>query len=648
MFDIQNRRYTGNKHKLMPWISKLIFENCKNCHSFFDVFAGTGSVSNYLYDYFDRFILNDFLYSNEIIYNAFFLNELYNEKLLFEIKNYYNEIEANNLKDNYVSINYGNKFFNYNDAKKIGYIRENIEIRYKRKEINYKEYAILVTSLLYSLDKIANTCGHYDAYRKIKNISESFIFELINPKKFDSKKLVEIYRCDSNKLANEVKCDIAYIDPPYNSRQYSRFYHVLENITQWKKPELYGVALKPKEENMSDYCKTSAPIVFNDLIQNLNVKYIVVSYNNTYDSKSSSSKNKITLEEIETILSNKGETRRFEKRYKAFTTGKTEMNNHKEYIFITKVKRNIKKEISYRSPLFYVGDKYKLMPEIKKYLPSYINTYVEPFVGGGSSFLNVKARKYLVNDINSSIIDIHKMLYQNADDKNEFFNKIFKIINHYGLSCSYNGHLVPESLKQKYKKTYYAKYNKEQYLKLREDFNNNKTDTLKLYLLLIYGFNHMTRFNKTGEFNLPVGNVDFNSNVYNSLNYYFDYIKNTDITYFSMDYKDFIKMLNLKENDYVLLDPPYLISQSEYNKIWNEKYEKELYKLLDELNARGIRFGITNLVYHKGNKNEIFESWSKKYFVHELTSNYISYNDNSIKNNSKEVFVTNYDKGNDE
>ena len=505
-----------------------------------------------------------------------------------------------------------------------------------------------MTSLLYSLDKVANTCGHYDAYRKIKNIKESFVFELVNPKKYDSKKLIEIYRCDSNKLANEVKCDIAYIDPPYNSRQYSRFYHVLENITQWKKPQLYGVALKPKEENMSDYCKTSAPIAFNDLIQKLNVKYIVVSYNNTYDSKSSSSKNKITLEEIETILSNKGETKRFEKKYKAFTTGKTELSDHKEYIFITKVKKDIKKEISYRSPLFYVGDKYKLMPEIKKYLPDYINTYVEPFVGGGSSFLNVKAKKYLVNDIDNSIINIHKMLYQNAEDKNKFFNKIFKTINHYGLSCSYNGHLVPEELKQKYKKTYYAKYNKQQYLNLREDFNNNKSDIFKLYLLLIYGFNHMTRFNKNGEFNLPVGNVDFNSNVYNSLNYYFDYIKNTDITYYSMDYKEFVRMLDLKENDYVLLDPPYLISQSEYNKLWNEECEKELYKLLDELDKKGIRFGITNLVYHKGNKNKIFEKWSKKYFVHELTSNYISYNDNTIKNNSKEVFVTNYDKGNDE
>lgn len=80
-----------------------------------------------------------------------------------------------------------------------------------------------------------------------------------------------------------------------------------------EKPKLYGTAMKPKEENMSEYCKVSAPIAFNDLIQKFNVKYIVVSYNNTYDSKSSSSRNKITLDEIETILSNKGETKRFEK-----------------------------------------------------------------------------------------------------------------------------------------------------------------------------------------------------------------------------------------------------------------------------------------------------------------------------------------------
>ena len=72
-------------------------------------------------------------------------------------------------------------------------------------------------------------------------------------------------------------------------------------------------------------------------------------------------------------------------------------------------------------------------------------------------------------------------------------------------------------------------------------------------------------------------------------------------------YKEFLNSLELGKDDYVLLDPPYLISQSEYNKLWNEEDEKELYKLLDRLNEKGIRFGITNLVYHKGKKNAIFE-----------------------------------------
>lgn len=643
MFDIQNRRYTGNKYKLMNWISKLIEDNCPNCHSFFDVFAGTGSVSDCLFGKYDRFIINDFLYSNNVIYNGFFLNEKYDNIKINNIRDFYNNLNSNKIRNNYVSKNFGNKFFNINDGKKIGYIREDIEKKYRNYEINDKEYYILLSSLLYSFDKIANTCGHYDAYRKIKNIPEKFVYDLINPKEINNK-LIEIYQKDSNKLSKEIKADVAYIDPPYNSRQYSRFYHVMENIAQWKKPKLYGTAMKPKEENMSDYCKVTAPVAFNDLIQNLNVKYIVVSYNNTYDSKSSSSKNKITLDEIETILSNKGETKRFEKKYKAFTTGKTELNNHKEYIFITKVKPEIKKEITYRSPLFYVGDKYKLMPEIKKYLPKNINNYIEPFVGGGSSFLNVKAKHYFVNDIDPYIISIHKELFKYSNSKNDFFTKIFKTIKKYNLSCSYNGNLVPEELKKQFKKTYYAKYNKEQYLNLRNDYNKNQNDILKLYLLLIYGFNHMTRFNSKGEFNLPVGNVDFNSNVYNSLNYYFDYIQNIDIRYYNMDYKDFVNSLDIGKNDYVLLDPPYLISQSEYNKLWNEGHEKELCDFLDKLNEKGIRFGITNLIYHKGKKNDIFEKWSKKYFVYEISSNYISFNNNTIKANSKEVFVTNYGK----
>ncbi len=338
MFNMYNRRYTGSKYKLMEWIRELIKDNCEG-KTFFDVFAGTGVVTEYLINDYEKFIINDFLYSNEVIYKGFLLQENYDMDKLTNIVEIYNKKDRRKLKDNYVSINFGNKYFNANDAKLIGKIREDLETKISKKQINYKEYYILLSSLLFSIDKIANTCGHYDAYRKIDNIESKFKYELILPKKLDKNQKIEIYRDDSNKLAKRVKADIAFIDPPYNSRQYSRFYHVLENITKWEKPELYGTALKPKEENMSEYCKTSAPKIFKDLIDNINAKYIVVTYNNTYNSKSSSSKNKITLEEIKKILEKKGKTKVFDKPYKFFNAGKTDLKNHKEYVFITKVEK---------------------------------------------------------------------------------------------------------------------------------------------------------------------------------------------------------------------------------------------------------------------------------------------------------------------
>ena len=57
---------------------------------------------------------------------------------------------------------------------------------------------------------------------------------------------------------------------------------------------------------------------------------------------------------------------------------------------------------------------------------------------------------------------------------------------------------------------------------------------------------------------------------------------------------------------------------------------------------QGVKFGITNLIYHKGKQNATFNNWSKKYNVYDIDSNYISFNDNTIKKDSKEVFVTNY------
>lgn len=301
----------------------------------------------------------------------------------------------------------------------------------------------------------------------------------------------------------------------------------------------------------------------------------------------------------------------------------------------------INKKIN-RSPLFYVGDKYKLMKQLNELFPVDINNFYEPFTGGGTVFLNIFANKYHLNDIDEHLINIHKYLIDNANSSDQFFKDVFNIIKKYNLSRSYQEDIVPAKLKSEFKKTYYAKFNKDGYNKLKILVNNyKKNNPLILYILLIYGFNRMLRFNGGGKFNLPVGNVDFNKNVVVALNNYFSFVKNKDIIITSQDFRTFFKNKNINKNDFVYLDPPYLITSSEYNKIWTEKEEIDLLEMIDKLDKKGVRFALSNVIEYKGKKNNILINWMKKYKVHKISSNYISYHNNQQKD-IKEVLITNY------
>lgn len=330
MFKISNRRYTGSKAQLTDWIMNLTISECPG-NSFLDLFAGTGVVAEAAASHYKHVHVNDFLYSNFAAYQAFFGSGKYSVKKLASKVDEYNAINGSSLPKNYFSTSYGGKYFSVSDAKKIGEIRERIGLD---KSLTKREYWILLVSLMYSADKIANTVGHYDAYFKKPSGRTKFSMKLIQPTGHSK---FSIYREDSNKLVKTLAADVVYIDPPYNSRQYSRFYHVLENLISWKKPRLFGVARKPAPENASVYSKSGAKDAFSELIRDLKCKYIVVSYNNTYNSKSSSSKNKILLEDIENILGSKGSTKIFSKAHKHFNSGKTKFDDHKEYLFITKV-----------------------------------------------------------------------------------------------------------------------------------------------------------------------------------------------------------------------------------------------------------------------------------------------------------------------
>ena len=142
-----------------------------------------------------------------------------------------------------------------------------------------------------------------------------------------------------------------------------------------------------------------------------------------------------------------------------------------------------------RSPFFYVGDKFKLLSQLEENFPKDIDRFIEPFCGGGSVFLNTDAKQYLLNDIDSYMIKLHQFLIDASSQPQEFWKELKINIEKYNLSATFMGRDIPKEYRKEFVKTYFAKYNKEAYMKLRSDFNSERNDMMLLYMLLIYGFN---------------------------------------------------------------------------------------------------------------------------------------------------------------
>jgi len=328
--NINNRRYLGNKYSLLPFIKSVVENECHKILSVVDIFAGTGAVASAFRD--KKICTNDILYSNYICNYAWFSPTQYNEKKLESIIDRYNRLYI--TEENYMSNNFANTYFSHDDCSKIGYIRADIEKQFTFGEINFREKAILITSLLYAMDKIAKTCGHYDAFRC--NVDFDCHLELSLPSAYKNNNIDNVcYNMDANVLAKQIRSDLVYIDPPYNSRQYCDTYHLIENIARWEQPEVFGKARKMDRTALkSNYCKRNAPTVFSELIQSLHCRYILLSYNNMANKGNDRSNAKISDDNILQILSSKGEVKIFTQNYKAFNAGSTERSDNQERLFL--------------------------------------------------------------------------------------------------------------------------------------------------------------------------------------------------------------------------------------------------------------------------------------------------------------------------
>ena len=641
--NINNRRYLGNKYKLLDFIAGTVARECVGVNTVADIFAGTGAVASAFSD--KKIITNDFLYSNFISNYAWFSAEQYDREKIEHILLYYNAVQPE--EDNYMSYNFADTFFSLSDCRKIGFVREDIESKYRANKINERERAILITSLLYAMDKIANTCGHYDAYIKGATFSKSL--ELCLPCASNTNNENNQCYCeDTNQLVERIEADLVYIDPPYNSRQYCDAYHLLENVARWEKPEVKGVALKMDRSHLkSKYCTSNATKAFEELIAKIKAKYIVLSYNNMANKGNDRSNAKISDEDIMRILSRKGRVKVFSEDHKAFSAGKSNIVDNQERLFLCECYDSKKKDLI-QSPLNYTGGKYKLLPQILPHFPHDINCFIDLFSGGGNVGINVPCNKVVFND-NNSLLRYMFGTFKNLD-KQVTLEMIDSIIEHYGLSNSdkfgyeYYGCNSGEGL---------AKYNGERYLKLRDDFNHNANLEynyyVMLYVMIVYAFNNQIRFNKKGEFNLPVGKRDFNKKMREKLSAFIDRLKSGDYKFESFDFRE-LPNEDWDKKTFVYADPPYLIACATYNEQdgWNENLEKELHAYLDKLNERGIKFALSNVLQSKGKKNYVLQEWLNKnvdkYRVIYLDYSYsnASYHIKERNQKTDEVLIVNY------
>ncbi len=640
---INNRRYLGNKYKLLDFIKGTVLTECAGINTVADIFAGTGSVASAFSD--KKLITNDLLYFNHICHVAWFGAEHYDQDKIKNLIKYYNSV--NPQEENYMSLNFADTFFSRDDCRKIGFIREDIEINYQAQRINKRERAILITSLLYAMDKIANTCGHYDAY--IKGAQFTRHLELSLPlASNDNNPNNQCYNEDANRLVERIEADLVYIDPPYNSRQYCDAYHLLENVARWEKPAVTGVALKMDRSGLkSDYCTLDAAKAFEDLISKIKAKYILLSYNNMAEKGNGRSNAKISDNDIMRILSRKGKVKIFSESYRAFNAGKSDIKDNEERLFLCECYDYKQKELI-QSPLNYTGGKFKLLPQILPHFPQDVELFVDLFCGGANVGINVPCNKVIFNDSNA-LLRYMFGTFKNLD-KSTTFELIEAIIKKYGLSDS-----------NKYGYEYYnsnsadglSKFNTEGFMKLREDFNHHTNFDyyyyVMLYVLVIYSFNNQIRFNSKGEFNLPAGKRDFNKKMREKLSSFIDRIKSGDYSFESYDFKH-LPNESWNKKTLVYADPPYLITCATYNEQngWNETLERELLQYLDNLHERGIRFALSNALSSKGKTNHILMDWVNanigRYRVIYLDYTYSNSNYQIKDRTSKtdEVLIVNY------
>ena len=283
-----------------------------------------------------------------------------------------------------------------------------------------------------------------------------------------------------------------------------------------------------------------------------------------------------------------------------------------------------------KSPLNYIGNKSRQLPQLLQIFPKKINNFIDLFTGGGDVAANITANTIYANDINKPVIEILQEFQKySLENMMQYIDSRIKEFN-------------------------LSKTNEEGYLEYRKLYNQNNSEycsPLDLFILTRFSYNQLIRFNNKMEFNAAFGKnrSSFNDNMRNNTIAFHPKIQ--EVKLFSMDFRKF-DLSEFGEGDFLYADPPYLIANADYNAgrtaklSWNTNDEIALYNFLDKANEQNVKWAVSNFIKYKDKVNTISEKWATNhnYNIYNIHSDYskLTIKTDRINEQTLEVLITNY------
>ncbi|CCI63037.1 K06223 DNA adenine methylase [Streptococcus dysgalactiae subsp. equisimilis AC-2713] len=614
-------RYLGNKTKLLPFIEHVLDKYQIEGNTFADLFSGTGAVGDFFKGRF-QILSNDFLYYSYVLNRAKLMNTTVPKFEKFKIKykvNVYEWLNEQKFSPNEYYFIYNNyspvgerMFFSKENAIQIDGIRIKIEELLLDGIVNDEEYYFLLASLLESVTRFSNTSGTFEAFFKFWDSRSQNKFMLSPLELVESDISVnKIFSEDTNELVRKISGDIAYIDPPYTVTQYVSAYHMLETIAKYDFPKIKGVGGKRDRGNKNSLYarKTTAKIQFEDLFRQIQFRHVLISYSN---------QGIVPLEELVDLAKKFAvnnevfvETQEYQEYQNHRSSNKGNGKKLKEVIIYFQKDLSVNK-----SPLNYSGSKDRLLPAIVRELPKHVCGFVDMMGGAFNVGANIVTTDFVrYNELNPYVYGLVRWLLET--DKNLTINKIKEIITSYGLE----------------------KADRNSYQLLREKYNLNQTSE-KLFVLHMYSFQNMIRFNSSSHFNTPVGVAGFSNDMIDRIQKFNPKTRNFFLS--NDDYKT-IDFEKFPKDTVFYFDPPYFITSASYNdgrrgfNGWSSEQEAELLDYLTRLDSKGYKFILSNVIYHKDKTNHLLEKW-----IEEHNFNVINAGVTGWRYAKNEVLIKNY------